>query len=143
LQFHLYQIAYAKLAQRVSLRFEGNSTPVVAAVWVSIRKLVALFLACYIQAMKKLLITLLLVGCANPYISSFLLPLEGTQAQPQIVERFGVPDKTVSIGDKEVWEYTLNEESYTSSTGYNFSTGDVVEITFENGVLVSWEISSL
>lgn len=68
--------------------------------------------------------------------------LVGNANKAYFVEKLGPPDKQASIDSStDVWEYRLNEQKYTSQTGYRFETFDRLRLTFREGVLASWKTS--
>ena len=69
--------------------------------------------------------------------------LVGKANKAYFVEKLGPPDKQAAIeSNTDVWEYRLDEQKYTSSTGYRFSTFKRLRLTFRNGTLASWSQSS-
>lgn len=69
--------------------------------------------------------------------------LIGKANKAYFVEKFGPPDKQANIeSNTDVWEYRLDENKYTSSTGYRFSTFKRLRLTFRDGTLSSWNQSS-
>lgn len=69
--------------------------------------------------------------------------LIGKANKVYFVEKLGPPDKQAAIeSNTDVWEYRLDEQKYTSSTGYRFSTFKRLRLTFRDGMLVSWNQSS-
>ena len=89
-----------------------------------------------------LLGALLLSGCASTGVSiqQQLDAMVGTVDKSACIEKFGLPDKTLALDSREIWEYKLNLHKYTSTTGYRFSTYDLLRLTFENEIVKSWSI---
>lgn len=89
-----------------------------------------------------LLGAVLLSGCASTGVSirQRLDAMVGTADKSACIEKFGLPDKTVVLDGREIWEYKLNLHNYTSSTGYRFSTYDLLRLTFENEKVKSWSM---
>ena len=70
--------------------------------------------------------------------------LVGKGDKQLFVDRYGPPDKQATVGaGSEVWEYRLDEQRYTSQTGYRFSTFDRLRLSFVNGKLSSWSRTSI
>jgi hypothetical protein len=68
--------------------------------------------------------------------------LIGKANKTYFVEKLGPPDKQAAIEpNTEVWEYRLDEQKFTSQTGYRFSTFKRLRLTFRDGTLVSWNQS--
>ena len=91
------------------------------------------------------LIVALLAACANGSGSDTaqLNGLIGKANKAYFVEKLGPPDKQAAIEpNTDVWEYRVDEQKYTSSTGYRFSTFMRLRLTFRDGMLVSWKESS-
>ena len=60
------------------------------------------------------------------------------------VGKYGPPDKQATIDEgEEVWEFRLNEQKYTSPTGYRFSTFDRLRLSFSKGKLAGWSRTSI
>lgn len=69
--------------------------------------------------------------------------LIGEANKSYFVEKLGPPDKQAAIASNtDVWEYRLDEQKFTSSTGYRFSTFRRLRLTFRDGTLASWNQSS-
>jgi hypothetical protein len=95
---------------------------------------VAKALACWFIAM-------LLVGCASggSRYADEMNALIGKADKETIVSTYGPPDKQAAVtANVEVWEYRLDEQKFTSNTGYRFSTHDRLRLTFKDGRLQSW-----
>lgn len=85
-------------------------------------------------------------GCAAPRapLSEELAGLVGVVDKAYFVNRFGPPDKQAVIdSETEVWEYRLNEQRYTSATGYRFVTLDRLRVTFRRGKLAESTVTSV
>jgi hypothetical protein len=60
------------------------------------------------------------------------------------VQKYGPPDKQAILDQRtEVWEFRLNEQKFTSPTGYRFATFDRLRLTFTDGKLSSWSRKSV
>lgn len=65
--------------------------------------------------------------------------LIGKASKTYFVEKLGPPDKQANIEPNvDVWEYRLDEQKFTSGTGYRFSTFKRLRLTFRDGLLASW-----
>ncbi len=93
------------------------------------------------KAFVSLLICVLATACAagrSKYADEMNLMI-GNADKERVVAKYGPPDKHIALnGATEVWEYRLNEQKYTSPTGYRFSTFDRLRLTFKEGVLSNW-----
>lgn len=90
-----------------------------------------------------LLLAVVLSGCATPQADP-LTGLTGVADKAYFVDRYGPPDKQVAVeSGVDVWEYRLNEQRYTSGTGYRFSTYDRLRATFKDGKLLKWSRQSI
>jgi hypothetical protein len=59
------------------------------------------------------------------------------------VDKYGPPDKQAALdGGDDVWEYRLNEQKFTSPTGYRFATFDLLRLSFKSGKLSGWSKTS-
>lgn len=89
-----------------------------------------------------LLGALLLSGCVSTDVSiqQQLDAMVGTADKSACIEKFGLPDNTLALDSREIWEYKLNLHNYTSPTGYRFSTYDLLRLTFENERVKSWSM---
>ncbi len=64
----------------------------------------------------------------------------GKGTKSYFVDKYGPPDKQAIVSEGvEVWEYRLDEQKYTSSTGYRFSTFDRLRLTFTGVTLSAWK----
>lgn len=83
-----------------------------------------------------------LLGCSSPasYRASELNTMIGSANKASCVAMYGMPDKTLDLGQSEIWEYCINEHKYTSDTGYRFSTYEQMRLIFKGGLLSDWSI---
>ena len=101
-----------------------------------------------LQLWKSLAVALtvvFLLGCASSTarMSDAMDGLIGTADKTYFANKYGPPDKQATLdADTELWEYRLNEQNYTSPTGYRFSTFDRLRLTFRNGKLHTWNLKS-
>lgn len=101
-----------------------------------------------LQLLKSLVAVLtvaFLLGCASNVarMSVEMDGLVGTADKAYFANKYGPPDKQATLdADTELWEYRLNEQNYTSPTGYRFSTFDRLRLTFRNGKLHAWNLKS-
>jgi len=91
------------------------------------------------------LAVLLLCGCAGgSRYTEEMNALIGNADKKTFVDKYGPPDKQAVVdGATEAWEYHLNEQRYTSPTGYRFSTYDRLRLMFKDGKLQSWSRESV
>ena len=94
-----------------------------------------------VRALVLGLALVLLFGCAagSSRYAEEMDALIGKADKKTFVDRYGLPDKQAAVdATTEVWEYRLNEQKYTSATGYRFSTFDRLRLSFKDGRLYSW-----
>jgi hypothetical protein len=61
----------------------------------------------------------------------------------ELLSKLDLPDKQIPVDEvTEMWEYKLHEDTYTSATGYRFSTFDRLTLTLKKGKLDSWKEAS-
>lgn len=101
-----------------------------------------------IRIISTILFILFISGCAggggNSKHATEMNALVGIADKKLMVERYGPPDKQATIDDgTDYWEYRLNEQKFTSTTGYRFSTYDRLRLTFKRGTLQSWKRESI
>lgn len=83
-------------------------------------------------------------GGGNSKHTTEMNALVGMADKKLMVEKYGPPDKQATIDDgTDYWEYRLNEQKFTSTTGYRFSTYDRLRLTFKKGTLQSWKRDSI
>lgn len=98
-------------------------------------------IACAIVALS-----LVICGCASRGGSQYaqeMNSLIGKGDKKLFVDKYGPPDKQVALDESaDVWEYRLDEQKYTSSTGYRFATFDLLRLSFKGGKLSGWSKTS-
>ena len=99
------------------------------------------FIACAIVALS-----LVVCGCAGKGGSKYAQEMDsliGSGNKKLFVDKYGPPDKQATLDEgEEVWEYRLDEQKYTSSTGYRFATFDLLRLSFKGGKLSGWSKTS-
>lgn len=97
------------------------------------------------------LVVFLLSACAGGTSSrsaaSYTQEMNGQIGKAEkiyFVEKYGPPEKQAVVDQRtEVWEYRLDEQKYTSQTGYRFATFDRLRITFTEGKLSGWSLKAV
>lgn len=97
------------------------------------------------KTLTSLCIAVVIAACAGgpSRQSQEMDSLVGKGSKSYFVDKYGPPDKQATVSDEvEVWEYRLNEQKYTSNTGYRFATFERLRLTFTRGTLSKWSRSS-
>lgn len=101
----------------------------------------------HLRALAAWIAPVLLTGCAFGYFGPADLK-QGRASVPldltphQAIERFGVPDRSVQIGDRAYWQYRLHRGNHVNLLSYlSFGTGkrEEAQLEFVDGKLMKVE----
>ncbi len=112
-----------------------------ASVFIRGQEMKALFRA------TLLLLLVFLVGCGGMQkkadrVKTILDPRIGQATKEELVERFGLPDKQVTLSStKEILEWNPGKLSGVTSTGWNYTVSEVLRVTFTDGVMTGYTYS--
>jgi len=83
-------------------------------------------------------------GSANREFVRDIEPLVGRADQSYFLDKYGDPDRKVTIDrETEIWEYTFGSESlsdYGACT--TMATSNILRLTFKKGTLSSWQANA-
>lgn len=94
-----------------------------------------------------LLVLVFLAGCGgmqkkSDAVKAMLDPRVGQATKEELVERFGLPDKQVTLSrEKEILEWNPGKLSGVTKTGWNYTVSQVLRVTFTDGVMTSYTYS--